>query len=226
MVLWRDVLALLREPSRVGWAMLLGAAATVEGLTHPGRPLPAVVAALLLYFAASLLCEPLRIDVDAPDTSALLLSWRFARVLVAHCALPIVVLFGLTATTIVAIVIAGAAGAGALIVIPTVLAPMIVTAVLCAALAARRGGRVDENLLGRLLSLDASNPMGAGFLVLWLIPWLIAGVAIVGGALLILGHAAAHHDAVIVAGFLALGLTAGADAVLAAVARGSERPDR
>ena len=81
------------------------------------------------------------------------------------------------------------------------LAPVIVTAVLCAALAARTGGRVDENLLGRLLSLDASNPMGATLVVLWLIPWLIAAVVVIGGAVLIVGHAAAHHGAVISAGF-------------------------
>lgn len=225
-VLWRDALALLREPSRLGWATLLGVAATVEGLTHPGRTLPAAVAAVLLYFAASLLCEPLRIDVDAPDTSALLLSWPFARVLLAHCALPILVLFGLTATTIVAVVLAGAAGAGALVVIPTVLAPVIVTVVLCAALAARSGGRVDENLLGRLLTLDASNPMGATLVVLWLIPWLLAAVVVVGGATLIVGHAAAHHGAVIVAGIVALGLSGAAGVALAAVARDSKRPDR
>ena len=225
-VLWRDALAMLREPSRLGWAMLLGAAASVDALTHPGRALPAAVAAVLLYFAASLLCEPLRTDVDAPDRSALLLSWPFARVLLAHCALPIVVMFGLTGTTIVAVVLAGPAGAGALILIPTVLAPVIVTVVLCAALAARTGGRVDENLLGRLLSLDASNPMGATLVVLWLIPWLIAAVVVIGGAVLIVGHAAAHHGAVISAGVLAFGLTAAASAALAAVARGSKRPDR
>jgi hypothetical protein len=225
-VLWRDALALLREPSRLGWAALLGAAASVEALTHPGQAVPAAVAAVLLYFAVSLLCEPLRTDVDAPDTSALLLSWPFARVLLAHCALPILIMFGLTAATIVAVVLAGAAGAGALILIPTVLAPVIATAVLCAALAARTGGRVDENLLGRLLSLDASNPMGATLVVLWLIPWLILAVVVIGGAVLILGHAAAHHHGVIVAGVVAVGLTAAASAGLAAVARGSKRPDR
>ena len=225
-LLWRDAVAMLREPSRLGWATLLGAAATVEAVTHPGRTAPAAIAAVLLYFAASLLSEPLRIDVDAPDTSALLLSWPFARVLLAHCALPILVLFGLTATTIVGVVLAGAAGAGALILIPTVLAPVIVTAVLCAALAARSGGRVDENLLGRLLTLDASNPLGATVVVLWVIPWLLAAVVVIGGAVLILGHAAAHHGAVIGAGVFATALAAVAGAVLASVARGSKRPDR
>jgi hypothetical protein len=225
-VLWRDALALVREPARVGWAALLAAAATTEALTHPGQAAPAAIAALLLYGAAGLLCEPLRIDVDAPDTSALLLSWPFARVLVAHCLLPGLVLFGLSAVTIVAVVAAGAAGAGALLTIPTVLAPIAGTAVLCTALAARRGGRVDENLMGRLLSVDATNPLGVTVVVLWLVPWLLGTVVVIGGALLILGHAAAGHGSLILAGVVALGLTSAACAVLAAVARASTRPDR
>ena len=224
-VLWRDALALVREPARLGWAALLAAAATTEALTHPGHAAPAAIAALLLYGAASLLCEPLRIDVDAPDTSALLLSWSFARVLVAHCLLPGLVLFGVSAVTIVAVVVAGAAGAGALVTIPTVLAPIVGAAVLCAALAARRGGRVDENLLGRLLTVDATNPLGIVVVVLWLVPWLLATVVVTGGALLILGHAVAGHGSLILAGVIAFGLTAAACAVLAGVARGSHRPD-
>jgi len=225
-VLWRDATGLLREPSRFGWATLFASAATVEALTHPGRAIPAGVAAVALYFAASFLCEPLRVDVDAPDTSALLLSWPFGRLLLAHCALPALALFAVTGITIVATVVAGAAGAGALALIPTVLAPIVVVAVLSAALSARRGGRVDEKLLGRLLSLDPNNPGGAAVLVLWLIPWLLATTIIVGGALLVIGTAVAHHRAVAPAGAVALGVAGTACAVLAGMARGSKRPDR
>jgi Family of unknown function (DUF6297) len=225
-ILWRDALAMIREPARLGWATLFAAAAVVEALTHPGRPLPAGVAALALYFAASLLSEPLRIDVDTPDTGALLVSWPFARLLIAHCALPIFVLSAIAATAIVGTVAAGAAGVAALALIPTVLVPIIATAVLCAALATRRGGRVDENLLGRLLMLDASNPGGAAIAVLWLIPWLLAAVVVIGGALVIVGHGAAEHGSVIPAGTLAVGLAGAATAILARVASESSRPDR
>lgn len=229
-VLWRDSLAMIREPARLGWAALFAAAAVVEAVTHPGRPLAAGIAAMALYFAASLLSEPLRIDVDAPDTSALLLSWPIARLLIAHCVLPILVLSAIAATAIVGTVLAGAASVAALALI-TVVAPIIATAVLCAALATRRGGRVDENLLGRLLTLDASNPGGAAVAVLWLIPWLLAAVVVIGGALAILGHGAAGHGAaghgsVILAGALAFGLAGAATTVLAGVARESKRPDR
>jgi len=223
-VLWRDALALVGEPSRFAWATLFASAATVEALTHPGRPVPAGIAAVGLYFAASLLCEPLRLDVDAPDTGALLLTWPFARLLLAHCALPALALFAVTGTAIIGTVVAGAAGAGALALIPTVLAPVVFVAVLCVALSARRGGRVDEKLLGRLLSLDPNNPGGAAVLVLWLIPWLLATTIIVGGAALVIGSAVVHHRAVVSAAVVALALAGGACAVLVGVARGSKRP--
>ena len=225
-VVWRDAIAMAREPSRLGWATLFAAAATVEALTHPGRAIPAGVAAVALYIAAGLLCEPLRLDVDAPDTSVLLLSWPFARVLLAHCAIPALALFTVAATAIAATVAAGAASAGALLLIPTVLAPTVATAVLCAALSARRGGRVDEGLLGRILTLDPNNPAGAVVIVLWLLPWLITATAVIGGALLILGHVAAGHGSPILAAVIAFGLASAACAVLAGVARGSTRPDR
>jgi hypothetical protein len=225
-VLWRDAVGLLREPSRLAWATLLASAATVEALTHPGRPIPAGIAAVVLYFAASLLCEPLRLDVDAPDTGALLMSLPVARLLLAHCALPALALFAVTGTAIVAAVVAGAAGAGALALIPTLLAPVVMAAVLCAALSARRGGRVDEKLLGRLLSLDPNNPGGAAVLVLWLIPWLLATTIIVGGAVVVVGSAVAHHRALVPAALIAVALAGAACAVLVAVARGSARPDR
>ena len=99
-------------------------------------------------------------------------------------------------------------------------------AVLCAALSARRGGRVDEKLLGWLLSLDPKNPGGAAVLVLWLIPWLLATTIIIGGALVVVGSAVAHHRAVIPAAVIALAVAGTACAVLAGLARGSKRADR
>jgi hypothetical protein len=106
-VVWRDALALLRNRSRMAWAVLLAAAPTYEILSHPGAALPAGVGAAALYFAASLLCEPLRVDIDHPDKSLLLLSWPLARLLVAHCTLPAAGLFTVAPATIVASVLTG-----------------------------------------------------------------------------------------------------------------------
>jgi hypothetical protein len=217
-IAWRDALALARDPWRVGWATLLAAGATLEALSHPGLLPAAGLAAAGLYFAAGMLCEPLRVDVDHPDRSAVLLSWPFARVLLGHCALPALVLFTGAAGAIVASVVIGMAGAGALALIPSLLVPVVATAVLAAALASRRGGRVDEDLMIRMLSADPSSPAGV-MIVFWLIPWLIATLIVVGGAATVLGHAVAHHRPILDAGAVALAITAAASVALLGAAR-------
>lgn len=224
-IAWRDAVALLRDPWRVAWATLLAAGATLEPLSYPGRVPAAGLAAAGLYFAASLLCEPLRVDVDHPDRSTVLLSWPFARVLVAHCALPALILFAGVGGAIVAGVVVGIAGPGTLALIPSVVAPVVATAVLAAALASRRGGRVDEALIVRLLGADPSSP-AAAMIVFWLAPWLIATLAVVGGAALVLGHAVTHHRPVLAAGLIAVAITvAAATALLGAARRTTMRSD-
>jgi hypothetical protein len=223
-ILWRDALGLARDRSRVGWATLLGAGAVVEALTHPGHVLPAGLAAAGLYFAASLLCEPLRVDIDDPDRSAILLSWTFARVLLAHCLLPALTLFAITAGTVLASVAFGVAGPGALILIPTLAIPVVAVAVLAAALAARRGGRIDEGLMIRLLGADPTSP-AATLIPLWLAPWLIITLVTLGGGLTIVGHAVAHHRSIVSAGAIAVAITATVAAGLLATARRTTRPE-
>jgi hypothetical protein len=223
-IVWRDTLGLLRDRSRVGWAALLGAGAVVEAVTHPGHVLPAGLAAAGLYFAASLLCEPLRVDIDDPDRSATLLPWTFARVLLAHCALPALTLFGITAGTVLASAAFGVAGAGALILIPTLGIPVVAVAVLAAALAARRGGRIDEGLMIRLLGADPTSP-AATLIVFWLAPWLILTLITLGGGLTIVGHAVARHRSLLSAGAIAVTVTAAVAGGLLTTARRATRPE-
>jgi hypothetical protein len=182
-IVWRDALAMRRNPSRLTWAATLAAAATLEALTHPGRLLPAGLAATGIYFAATLLIEPLRVDVDYPDRSAILLPWSFARVLREHCVLPLVTLVVTTTATIVVAVVVEVASPTLLLVIPTLLIPLLVVAVLTSARAARRGGRISEGLLRQLISTDPSNPGAIVIIALLLAPWLILEIAIVGGVI-------------------------------------------
>ena len=223
-VLWRDALALIRSPARLAWATLLSAAGTWEALTHPGRPIAAALAALALYFAAGLLSEPLRVDVDHPAKSRLLLSWDFARVLVAHCAVPWLALLAVCAATIAAAVIAGAAAPGALALIPTLALPLLGSAVLCAAQAARRGGRIDESLLARITTTAAADPTGGLTAVIWLMPWLLVCAAVCGAPVLLVGHAVAHHRAVVQTAILALAGSAVAAGWIFGVARRAPAP--
>jgi hypothetical protein len=186
-ILWRDTVAMTRNPSRFAWAAALAAGATLEALTHPGRLLPAALAAAGIYFAASLLIEPLRVDVDYPDRSAVLLAWDFERLLRAHLVLPLITLVGTIAATIVVAVATGLAGPTLLLLLPTLLCPLVGGAVFASARAARGGGRVDQGLLGRLMTTDPGNPGSIVIFALLLAPWLIATVAILGGVILVIG---------------------------------------
>jgi len=224
-VVWRDAIGLARDPSRVAWATLLGAGATVEALTHPGSALPAGLTTAGLYFAAGLLSEPLRVDVDYPERSAVLLSWTFARVLLAHCVVPALTLSAITTLTVLVTVALGVAGAGVLVLIPTLLAGVVATAVLASALSARRGGRIDEGLLIRMLGADPSSPASATMIVLWLAPWLIATLITIGLSLIIVGHAVVHHRPLVGVTVLAVGITVAVAGALLATVRRTIRPD-
>ena len=225
-VLWRDVIALTRAPARLVWAGALAAAATVEATTHPGRPLPAGLAAVTLYFAAGALLEPLRIDIDDPDKSRLLLSWPFARVLVAHCVLPVITLVIVTGLALAACVAFGSAGAGVLALIPTLLVPLTGTAVVCAALGARGGGRIGGSVLLRVMTTAATDPFGGLSAIIWVAPWLLLEIVAIGAPLLVLGGAVTHHPGRAVTGGLsAIVISASAVSVLLSVARRSGPPN-
>ncbi len=223
-VLWRDALAMLRTPARVAWAAALCAAGTLEALSHPGRPIPAGLAAIAIYFAAAALLEPLRVEVDAPEKSRLLLGWQFGRVLVAHCVLPGITLMILASITIAVTVCVGGTGAWTLAVIPTLLAPLLCCAVFCAALAARSGGRIGESVLLRVLTSSASDPFGGISAILWVAPRLLLEIAVLALPILLLGHAAAHHRPVLIAGLWAGSLSIGVASFLLQTARRSRAP--
>jgi hypothetical protein len=221
---WRDALATVRDPSRSGWAALVAAAAVAETVTHPGRGLPAVGAALGLYGAAALLCEPLRAEVDHPDRGAVLLSRPFARLLIGHCAVPALVLGVVTAVTLGVLVGIGVAGPATLALAPTLLLAGVAVAVLCAALATRRGGRIGPELLGQILSIDPSSPMVL-LAVVWLAPWLLVAAATLTVAIALVGAAAAGHHPALNTTVTATSLLAIVAFVLLRIAVRSPAPD-
>jgi hypothetical protein len=187
-LVWRDARSLVRAPSRAGWAALVAAAGIVETVTHPGRGLPAGVAAIALYGAAALLCEPLRSEVDQPDRGRVLLSWPFPRVLLGHCVVPAVVLLVTGLAALGGLVLAGSLAPAGLVLAPTLVAAGIGVAVLCASLATRRGGRIGPELLARLLALDPSSPMVL-LGVVWLAPWLLVCTIVLTLVAALAGHA-------------------------------------
>ncbi len=198
LLLWRDALALGYEQSRLLWASVLAVGATLEAVGHPGRLLPAALAAAAIYAAATVLSEPVRLDVDSPDRVRVLTSRPFARVLVGHAALPTAVLFVVTAATVLGTVLAGSVSAACLLLVPLLAAPSALIAALASVLAARRGGRVSESLLARLLAADPSNPGSALIIALWLAPFLAVTLAAVGVPLAVVGHAIAERSGAVV----------------------------
>lgn len=94
-MLWRDLLALLRSPARLVSAVLLAllAAALVAVAGH-GRPVSLVLVGCGLslgYLAAAWLCEGARLDADDPRRSAHL-PMRFESLAWWHAAVPCLVL--------------------------------------------------------------------------------------------------------------------------------------
>jgi len=94
-MLWRDLIALLRSPARLVSAVLLALlAATLVAVAGRGHPVSLVLVGSGLslgYLAAAWLCEGARLDADDPRRSAQL-PFRFESLAWWHAAVPCLVL--------------------------------------------------------------------------------------------------------------------------------------
>jgi hypothetical protein len=191
-VMWRDVLIAVQRPEILVQALVAGAAGTALALLNAGHVVGVLAGGVVLYVAGARLLDPLRIENDAPGRSRVFLGARPGRALVAHAILPAVFVVAVLAVTAVVLALSGAlAGYRAAPVIDLVLAgPAIVG---CAALSARRGGRVPQELLMTAMS---SDPSGGGVILLgWVILWPAVAAVLVA---LSLGRAAAAHGTSVV----------------------------
>ena len=206
---WHAVLALLRSPFRLAWGLVLGGggmlllaeAATLRGAAWGG--------ALALYLAASSLLEPLRLEVDAPAVSQVLLPWRFGRVLWRHCLPVAAVLIAVGLATVLCGWAAGVVPDVAFARLAVLIAPVTFAVVLAAALSARRGGTLPASIL--LLTAGDSTGMSFVAILGWLFWWAILAIVSVASAVQLLarpGH-----------GFGAVPFVAAGFAILAALLR-------
>lgn len=174
-IVWRDVLAATQAPGRVVEAAALTAAGTVLCLLNAERPVAVVGAMLLIYFGAARMLGPLRSEIDLPARARLLLRPRIGRVLLVHGLAPVLI------TTIASVIAAGGcAVAGALPVhgTATLLALITLPPLLtgCAAMSARRAGRMPQTLL---VTAIAADPSGGGLAIAsWAIYWPALGALI------------------------------------------------
>jgi hypothetical protein len=142
---WRDALAMLRAPGRLGWAAALAAGAVLAVAAAPSRRGLVTLAVLAGYLAAGRLVESIRVETDQPDAHYQL-SWRYGNLMLLHCLLPAAVLATLGILLVVAAWLAGLLPTAALGLALAGGPAAAAVLVLAAAIAGRRG-RVPVELL-------------------------------------------------------------------------------
>jgi hypothetical protein len=177
-VVWRDAVAVLATPQRLGETLVLAAGGTAICLINAEHPAAVAGGALAVYVGASRLLEPLRAETDQPGRTRVLLRARMGHVLSQHAIVPAVVVL---AGAVVASAVCAVAGAlpphGAAAALLAVAVTPAVT--LCAALSSRRGGQLPPSLLS--VTYGDQTGMSAGIIVGWIVAF--PALAIVLGTL-------------------------------------------
>jgi hypothetical protein len=160
---WRDTLALLRAPARLGWALVLVGAGVLAVAAQPDRRAVTAAAVLAGYLAAGQLLEPLRAEADQPDASRQLpIAW--GDLLLLHCVVPT------AALTVIGVLGTGVAWVAGLLPGPApwvaLAASPLLAGVLvgCAAIAGHRG-RLSPDTLATAFGLGEFG--GPIYLIGW-----------------------------------------------------------
>ncbi len=210
-IFWRDAVTARRTPGRVVEAVVLAGAGAALALTNADRAASVGAAMLLIYLGASRMLWSLRAELDLPVRARLLLRPRLGRVVAAHAVVPVVVVVAAVGLAGAGCALAGglpAHGAAAIVVVLGA-APVVTY---CAALAARRGGRLPESVFA---GAAATDPSGGGLTIIaWLAVWPALGAALGAAPLLVVAHGSAGG------GVVATGATLAVAAVLAGVLAG------
>jgi hypothetical protein len=133
-----------------------------------------VVAAAMLagYAAPARMLWPLRAELDVPDRTQVLLRSPIGRVILEHTLVPGTIT-SVGAAAGCAVVAGSGSASAATALVAVALAPLLT---LCAAMSARRGGRLPQSLL---VTAMAADPTGGGSTVLtWLAWWPTMAVAL------------------------------------------------
>ena len=200
-IVWRNAVAARRAPGRVLEAAVLAGAGAALALTNADRTVTVLAAMLLVYFGAARLMAPLRAELDVPGRARILLRPRLGSVLVAHTAVPVAI----TAVA-VALAAAGTAVAGGLEAhgASAALAAVLVVPALtcCAAMSARRGGRLPDTVFASAVAFD---PSGGGIgILMWLAAW-PAAAAVVGAVPVLVAARSGAGPALVTAGAVLVG---------------------
>ncbi|QEC48730.1 hypothetical protein FSW04_14895 [Baekduia soli] len=174
-ILWRDAVAALAAPQRLGEAIVLAAGGTVVCLLNAGHPAAVAGGALATYVGASRLLEPLRAETDRPNRVRVLLREPMGRVLTQHAVLPALVVLAAASAATAGVAIAGALPrhGGAIALLAVAATPSVT---LCAALSSRRGGQMPTSLMS--VTIADTTGMSGGIIVGWIVAWPLGAVAL------------------------------------------------
>ena len=183
---WHGAVALLRSPVRLGWGVMLAGAGMVLLARQPSGQGAIWAGAVALYLAATSLLEPLRLEVDTPGTAKVLLPWRFDKVLWLHCLLPISIMIVTGLVSVAGALALGYLTAPGAATVAILAVPLSFVVILAAALSARRGGRVSNNLVN-MAAMDTTG-FTWFFVLLQLAVWAILALAVTGLIFVALGR--------------------------------------
>jgi hypothetical protein len=174
-IAWRDAVAALSTPQRLGEALVLAAGGTLVALLNADHPAAVAAGALATYAGAARLLEPLRAETDKPSRARVLLRAPMGRILVQHAIVPGLVVVVAAAAAAVGCAVAGAlprhgGSAAALAVLAT---PAIT---LCAGLSSRRGGQLPASLMS-VTNTDTTGMSGA-IIIGWIVAWPLLAVVL------------------------------------------------
>ncbi|MFH8785250.1 DUF6297 family protein [Streptomyces roseoverticillatus] len=203
-VVWRDLLSLLRTPARPGKALMWLACATAAaalGLQFSGgaRAVGLAAALLLGYFAVGVLAEPARLETDDVRRAAWS-PFRFRTLMLQHAVMPAVL--GALLALLAAVPFAVAGAPWALVLMPVCALPFAAAAVFSAS---RGPARTD------MLFSGVSSPIGDPGVFRFFF-WYAAGPLVSVGGLGIVLHGVLRHAP----GAGAVAVAAGSAAVLTA----------
>ena len=180
-MLWRDAVSAVRAPGRVAEAVLLAAAAAAVSVQEADRPLVVAAAMLAGYAAPARMLWPLRAELDVPDRPRVLLRPPIGRIILEHTLVPAAVTAAGAIVGVAAVAVAGEASAATALV-AVALAPLFT---LCAAMSARRGGRVPQSVL---VTAMAADPTGGASTVLSWFAWWPTTAVVLGAAPVLLAE--------------------------------------
>jgi hypothetical protein len=184
-IAWRDAVAALAVPQRLGEALALAAGGTLVAVLNARHPVAVGAGALAVYAGAARLLEPLRAETDKPGRARVLLIAPMGRVLGEHALVPAAVVLAGALAAVAGCAIAGAlpAHGGAVALLAVMATPSIV---LCAALSSRRGGRLPESVL----SVTYVDTTGSSMLIvlLWIVAFPVLAIALGAIPLSVVAH--------------------------------------